>query len=111
MNNTIDELLKEAKSVGVIGMDKCESDETYEAYHRMIDLGLIKENGDPFKKSKSARLTEEGYKAEKSGFKKWHSRKGRLNRIYLIVGIIGAAVVTLAIFYDRIFPNPIITTP
>ena len=34
--------------------------------------------------------------------KKAH-KKGRLNRIYLIVGIIGVAVATLAIFYDRIF--------
>lgn len=103
MSIAIDKLLKEAKRVGRIGMDSDESDKAHEAYHKMIDLGLIKENGDPLKKNKSARLTAEGYKAEILGFKKWQSRKGRLNRIYLVAGIVGVAVVVLVTFYDRIF--------
>ncbi|RXQ96476.1 hypothetical protein EO244_02270 [Ancylomarina salipaludis] len=105
MNSTIDELLKEAKSDGVIGMDKSESMERHHAYNRMVDLGLIKEDSDPFKKHKSARLTDQGFHAEKSGFKKWQSRKGRLNTIKAIVAIAVGVATFLAIFYDRIFPT------
>jgi len=69
MNSTIDELLKEALSVGVIGMDKSESMERHHAYNRMVDLGLINENGN------SARLTDQGHRViEIGGFNKWQVR-------------------------------------
>lgn len=103
MKSTIDELLEEAQSVGCIGMDKSQSIERHKAFNQMVGFELIKEHGDPLKKHKSSRLTAEGYRAiELGGFKKWQARKGRLNRIYIVVGIVGVTIATLAIFYDRI---------
>lgn len=92
-------LLEEIYVDDCFKLSKADSVERHKAFNKFETFGLIEQQG------KSYRLTIEGNKAYSlGGFNKWQARKGKLYRIYLIVGIIGVAVATLAIFYDRIFP-------
>jgi len=69
MNNTIDELLNNAKSGAVIIMNTGESTRIQQAYGIMLELGLIS------KKNDSVFLSKKGYDAIKlGGVEKWRKK-------------------------------------
>lgn len=69
MNNTIDELLNNAKSGEVIIMNTDESINKKQAYGIMLELGLI------YKKNNSVFLSKKGYDAIKQGgVGKWRKK-------------------------------------